>query len=80
MTRFLNLNMDTELGGTTPSDEVVASQKAIKTYIDENDKDNIDELEDVDLENISDGQVLGYDSSTNKWTNKNATEVIFRQW
>lgn len=78
--RYCNLNMDTTLGGENASDEKISSQKAIKTYVDENVKDNIDELEDVDLENISDGQVLGYDSSTNKWTNKNATEVIFRQW
>lgn len=80
MTRFLNLNMDTELGGTTPSDEVVASQKAIKTYVDENDKDNITEMDDVDISEVSNGQVLGYDSSTNKWTNKNSSEVIIRRW
>ena len=80
MTRVLNLNMDTDLGGITPSDEVIASQKAIKTSVDENDKDNITEMDDVDISEVSNGQVLGYDSLTNKWTNKNSSEVIIRRW
>ena len=80
MTRVLNLNMDTDLGGITPSDEVIASQKAIKTHVDENDKDNITEMDDVDISEVSNGQVLGYDSLTNKWTNKNSSEVIIRRW
>lgn len=33
MTRFLNISTDTTLGGNSPSDEVVSSQKAISTKI-----------------------------------------------
>ena len=31
MTKFLNISTDDTLGGNSPSDEVVSSQKAIKT-------------------------------------------------
>lgn len=34
MTKFLNISTDTALGGSSASDEVVSSQKALKTYID----------------------------------------------
>lgn len=34
MTKFLNISTDNTLGGATPSDNVVSSQKAIKDYID----------------------------------------------
>lgn len=33
---FLNISTDTNLGGNSASDSVVASQKAIKTYVDNN--------------------------------------------
>lgn len=35
-TKFLNLSTDTTLGGVSPSDELAVSQKAIKTYVDNN--------------------------------------------
>lgn len=34
MTKFLNISTDTTLGGSSASDEVVSSQKALKAYID----------------------------------------------
>jgi hypothetical protein len=34
MTKFLNISTDNTLGGASPSDVVVASQKAIKEYVD----------------------------------------------
>lgn len=34
MTKFLNISTDTDLGGNSPSDSTVCSQKAIKTYVD----------------------------------------------
>lgn len=34
MTKFLNISTDTTLGGNSPSDSIVSSQKALKTYID----------------------------------------------
>ena len=36
MTKFLNISTDNTLGGNSPSDEVVSSQKALKEYIDNN--------------------------------------------
>ena len=34
MSKFLNISTDTTLGGNSPSDETVSSQKAIKDYVD----------------------------------------------
>lgn len=34
MTKFLNISTDTTLGGNSPSDDTVSSQKAIKAYVD----------------------------------------------
>lgn len=34
MTKFYNISTDTSLGGNSPSDSTVCSQKAIKTYVD----------------------------------------------
>lgn len=34
MTKFLNISTDNTLGGNSPSDETVSSQKAIKSYVD----------------------------------------------
>ena len=34
MTKFLNISRDTTLGGNNPSDEIIASQKAVKSYVD----------------------------------------------
>ena len=36
MTKFLNISTDNTLGGNSPSNELVASQKAIKEYVDNN--------------------------------------------
>ena len=35
-TEYRNLDIDTSLGGNSPSDTTVSSQKAIKTYVDDN--------------------------------------------
>lgn len=78
--RNLSLDMDTTLGGNESSNEKSPSQKAVKTYVDNNVKDNITELDDVDLTNLSDGQVLGYDSLSDKWINKNTSAVVIRKW
>ena len=42
MTKFLNTDLDSTLGGLTPSDEKVSSQKAVKTYIDDADAKKVD--------------------------------------
>jgi hypothetical protein len=31
--KFLNISTDTTLGGNSPSDDIVSSQKAIQTYV-----------------------------------------------
>lgn len=36
MTQFRNLSLDDTLGGNSSSDYVIPSQKAIKTYVDNN--------------------------------------------
>lgn len=33
--KFFNISTDTTLGGNSPSDEIVSSQKAIQTYVNE---------------------------------------------
>lgn len=42
MTKFLNTDLDSTLGGLTPSDEKVSSQKAVKTYVDNADTKKVD--------------------------------------
>lgn len=44
MTKFLNISTDNTLGGNSPSDETVSSQKAIKTYVDTGLSDKQDSL------------------------------------
>ena len=78
--RNLALDMDVTLGGDNSSNEKSPSQKAIKTYVDDNIKDNIDEMEDVAIANLSEGQILSYDSETDKWINKDDIPVVFRKW
>ena len=51
MTKFLNISTDDTLGGVSPSDEIVASQKAIKTYVDN--QGGGGGGADVDLSNIT---------------------------
>jgi hypothetical protein len=34
MTKFLNISTDNTLGGSSPSDVAVSSQKAVKEYVD----------------------------------------------
>lgn len=67
MTKFLNISVDDTLGGASPSDETVSSQKALKTYIDGR---GLSSLSDVNIEfTPSNGQFLMYDSSKNAWEN-----------
>lgn len=69
-TKFLNLSTDTTLGGVSPSDEIAVSQKAIKTYVDNQGgggSSTLAGLSDVTLTSPTDGQVLTYDNGT--WIN-----------
>ena len=79
--RYLNLDMDTTLGGNNPSDEKISSQRAIKVYIDNSVKTNVSEMNDVAINNVSNGQILFYDSSLGKWINKDVDPTtVFRDW
>ena len=48
MTKFLNISTDSTLGGASPADDVVSSQKAIKEYV-----DNIGMGANTDLSNLT---------------------------
>ena len=79
--KYLDLDLDINLGGDNSSDIRVASQKAIKTYVDTKTSQttNVDELQDltdVSIETLEDGQILVYDSETQKWIN----DEIITQW
>lgn len=61
MTKFLNVDLDSTLGGIVPSDEKVPSQKAIKKYVDDGlaKKPDIDDLT-TDLEGKVDKTTIAY--------------------
>lgn len=72
MTRFLNTDLDTTLGGLTPSDEKVSSQKAIKTYIDTEDAKKVDKTDAVSkvyaTASTGEQDVITYSTSANAST------------
>ena len=60
--RYYNLDMDTTLGGVNASNTVLPSQKAIKTYVDERELNDLADViigdEDLSGEPLSDGQIF----------------------
>ena len=79
--KYLDLDLDVNLGGDNSSDIRVASQKAVKTYVDVKmqQSSNVSELQDltdVNIETLQDGQILVYDQETQKWINYD----IITQW
>lgn len=76
--KFLNLSTDTTLGGASPSDEIVPSQKAIKTYVDNSGggggSSTLAGLSDVTVTTPTSGQVLKYDGSG--WVNGTDNSTI----
>ena len=76
--KYFDLDLDKNLGGENASDITVASQKAVKDYVDkkvgaivDKDTDKLKDLKDVKLTNIEDNQSLVYDKTTETWVNKN---------
>lgn len=67
-TKFLNISVDSSLGGVSPSDEIVCSQKAIKTYVDNN-AGNFDYTTFAGYDSTK-NQVLTHESGTLKWVDK----------
>ena len=71
MTKFLNISVDNTLGGSSPSDETVSSQKAIKTYID-------NKVEPLPTQTGNSGKFLTTNGTTTSWGT--ATKVTFRRY
>lgn len=61
MTKFLNISTDNTLGGNSPSDDIVSSQKAIKGYVDTQDTNKLDKVSTANI-------VYATDSSGNQTT------------
>lgn len=74
--KFYNLDTRNTLGGDGASDFYVASQKAVKDYVDTAistlqvvNTEYLKDLKDVNLETLANGQSLVYDSTSGKWVN-----------
>ena len=59
LTKFFNADVDATLGGLTPSDTSVPSQKAIKSYVDTEDEKKVDKV-------TGNNRVYGTDSQGNQ--------------
>lgn len=73
MTKFLNISTDTTLGGASPSDETVSSQKAIKAYVD---NVSLDDLKNITITNPTAGQNLTYDAVNQVWKNTSTSATV----
>ena len=73
MTKFLNISVDNTLGGSSPSDSTVSSQKAIKGYVD---GVKLGDLANVSLTNPSAGQNLTYDATNQIWKNTSTSATV----
>lgn len=73
MTKFLNISTDNTLGGNSPSDAVVSSQKAIKDHID---AVKLGDLANVSLSSPSTGQNLTYDATNQVWKNTSVSATV----
>lgn len=74
MTKFLNADLDTTLGGLTPSNYKVSSQKATKTYIDTEDNKKVDKTNTANQVYITDNNG-DQETSTYSDSNTNSTFV-----
>ena len=71
MTKFLNISTDNTLGGSSASDETVSSQKAVKTYIDNN-------AGVLPSQTGNDGKFLKTNGTTTSW--QTASKVTLRRF
>ena len=76
MTKFLNTDLDVTLGGLTPSDEKVSSQKAIKTYIDTEDAKKVDKTDSASKVYTTDS--TGAQSTTSYTTANTGSTIVQR--
>ena len=80
MAKYFNISVDTALGGNSPSDEIVSSQKALKTYIDNHSggggSSTLSGLSDVTVTSATNGQALVYNSTSTKWENTTTYAMV----
>lgn len=69
MTKFLNISTDNTLGGNSPSDQLVPSQKAIKEYVDNHGGGAVTSV------NGRTGAVTGLEETANKVTAVDSTST-----
>lgn len=74
MTKFLNISVDNTLGGNSASDEVVSSQKAIKTYVDNHSGGG------SNIDNLSITQNASNKIQTVGVIDQNNTTTALKQW
>lgn len=73
MTKFLNISTDPTLGGNSPADDVVVSQKAISTRIS---NITLEQLYNVSISNPTAGQNLTYDAVNQVWKNTSTSATV----
>lgn len=76
MTKFLNTDLDTTLGGLTPSNEKVSSQKAIKTYVDTQDEGKVDKTSENSK--IYGTNTSGVQTTYNLASSASASSIAYR--
>ena len=60
--------LDTDLAAVSASDDTLATAKAIKTYVDDN--NTVSGMNDTTVASIADNNHFQYDSVSSKWVNK----------
>jgi len=60
--------LDTDLASVSSSDDTLATAKAIKTYVDDN--NSIDGMNDTTVASIADNNHFQYDSVSSTWVNR----------
>ena len=76
MTKFLNISTDNTLGGNSPSNEVVSSQKAVKEYVDSQGGGG----GGTAIDNLSITRNSSLQIQTVGVINQNATTTALKQW
>ena len=75
MTKFLNISTDNTLGGNSASDEVVSSQKALKTYIDNHSGGGSVVIDNLSITKNGDNEL-----QTIGVINQNSTTTAIKTW
>ena len=74
---YRDLDTDVTLGGSGASDIYAPSQKAVKTYVDNNSgSSTLAGLTDTTVTTPSNGQALIYNSTSSKWENTTTYAMV----